>query len=162
MKFSKTFLSLVVIIVCGFGIFEFTRPEYPIERTLTNTEGRTVNAIIVGRDGEDLFIERLPDKAEFDIPVDSLTVRDKIFAFRLRDSPRPKKAAKKKEDRYIQIRRDEIDSLKKQEELFHKELASGTLDESMVRKRQDDLAKVQKEIRSLELAIETYNYQRKK
>ena len=161
MNFSRTFISLVVIIICGFGIFEFTRPDYPLFTTLTNKEGRTLKAKIVGKEGNSLFIERQADGAKFDIPADSLVLRDRIFSWRLRNSPRPS-AGKKKEDRYIQIRRDEIEVLKNQEELFEKELNSGTLDETMIRKRNEDLAKVRKEISSLELSIETYNYQRKK
>ncbi|MEM7603288.1 MAG: hypothetical protein AAF357_17985, partial [Verrucomicrobiota bacterium] len=115
--------------------------------------------------GNTIYFDRAPDSQRFEIEIDSLSLKDRIFCFQLREAqPSPPKVVeeKEKEDRYIEIRRVEIEKLRVKEKVIQDEISSKTLSKLLHQNRIDQIAKVQKEIRELELAIKTYNYRMKK
>jgi hypothetical protein len=90
----------------------------------------------------------------FEIALMDLSEPDKRFASRIRIEEAPE--VKPEDPHYIKTRRALIVDLKERSELYRKEIDSQTLTKSIHKKRIQDLMAVEKEIRALELAIETY------
>lgn len=155
MKFVRLVIIAVAITGMGFLAFDLTRPEYPVLKTLENSKGKTIEALIQGKEGNSIIFDRMPDRNRFEIEVDSLSWKDRLYSLRLKDLPAPEK---KVEAGYVQTRLAAIEDLKVKEQVIIDELNSRTLNDLLHQNRMDQLTALQKEIRTLEVAIKTYNY----
>lgn len=158
-------LGLLFLILVGAAAFYWfvTKPVLPLDRTITNTQGKSLDVTIQGKDSVNLQVDRRADGERFEIPIQSLVWKDRIVAMRLRNEAAPPKVVvnEKAVDPYVASRQKELAALREKRDLFEKELESNTLGEMLARKRKDDLAALQKEIRELEVAIEAYQYRQK-
>lgn len=59
--------------------------EYPFGRTLTSADGRQLEVLILGKDGDTIFVQRLSDEKEFQIDRSTLADEDAAFVGRLPD-----------------------------------------------------------------------------
>lgn len=158
-------LGLLFLILVGAAAFYWfvTKPVLPLDRTITNTQGKSLEVTIQGKDSVNLQVDRRADGERFEIPIQSLVWKDRIVAMRLPNEAAPPKVVvnEKAVDPYVASRQKELAALREKRDLFEKELESNTLGEMLARKRKDDLAALQKEIRELEVAIEAYQYRQK-
>ena len=53
---------------------------YPIEKTLTNKKGVVIEAVIVGREIDKIWLVRQSDQRQFQYPIDDLSSEDRKFA----------------------------------------------------------------------------------
>ncbi len=63
--------------------------SYPIDRTLTDTQGRSITATIIGRDSDSITIVRHSDGKRFDLPLDRLSPPDREQIAKLPLAPAP-------------------------------------------------------------------------
>lgn len=158
-------LGILFLILIGSAVFYWflTKPVLPLDRTLTNTQGKSLEVRIQGKDSVNLQVDRRADGERFEIPIQSLVWKDRIVAMRLPNQAAPPREAivEKPKDPYIASREKELGRLREKKELFTKELESNSLGQMLARKRRDDLLAVEKEIRELEVDIETYQYRQK-
>lgn len=158
-------LGILFLILIGSAVFYWflTKPVLPLDRTITNTQGKSLEVTIQGKDSVNLQVDRRADGERFEIPIQSLVWKDRIVAMRLPNQAAPPREAivEKPKDPYIASREKELGRLREKKELFTKELESNSLGQMLARKRRDDLLAVEKEIRELEVDIETYQYRQK-
>ena len=166
MKFTRLIIVAVVFVGVGFVAFDYFRPEFPVERTIMNDEGRELVVSIVGRKGDAIFVDRLPDLERFEIDLKTLVPKDRFFCRLLPEAsaPAPKVAAvvAPPEDRYIEARKEGIKDLRQKMAGFAKEVASESLPDALSRRRVEQIQEIELEIKELESDIETYRYQQKK
>ena len=162
--FSRVVLISLTFSCAIYLTLNLFRPGFPSERLIVNKEGKELSVVIVGKLRDTLIIERKSDSQRFQIPVHSLSLKDRFFVLRLpeRAAPEIPKVqpieVKEPEDQYVTNRLLAIEGLKKKAELYEKEIGSGTLNDLLQRSRIEELEGVNKEIRSLEVAIETYKF----
>ncbi len=159
--FSRVVLISLTFSCAIYLTLNLFRPGFPSERLIVNKEGKELSVVIVGKLRDTLIIERKSDSQRFQIPVHSLSLKDRFFVSRLpeRAAPEiPKVQPIEPEDQYVTNRLRAIEELKKKAELYGKEIGSGTLNDLLQRSRIEELDGVNKEIRSLEVAIETYKF----
>ncbi len=58
-------------------------PSYPFERTITNSEGKEIEATILGRSSTELVLELKSGKKRYRYEIDKLSLKDKLFANKL-------------------------------------------------------------------------------
>lgn len=133
--------------------------EFPILRTITNSDGKSLKVRIIGKSEKELMFERVSDNMYFEIPIERLSEADQRFANRLRNEVTSTPVAK--ETDYTLIRLKQIEELKERKELYEKEINSQTLSKNLHEKRLQDVANLDLEIRKLEIAIENYRFQRR-
>jgi hypothetical protein len=140
-----------------------TQPEFPLDRTIVNTQGKSLEVTIQGKDPVNLHVDRRADGERFEIPIQSLVWKDRIVAMRLPNQAAPAKkvTVEAAADPYIASRERELKALREKRGLFIKELESETLGAMLARKRREDLSAIEREIREMEIAIEAYRYQMK-
>lgn len=161
---SALTLPLLVIALVAAYILFVAKEDYPFERTLTDRKGRSVEVILLGRTGDTLHFNRVADGQRYELSIDDLATRDRLLAFRYPQGtppppPKPPENLDPKEsDPYITGRMERIRELEEKREVFLSELKSGTLSESLQRNRIDQLEDLEKEIREMQTAIESYRY----
>jgi len=157
MKALRVLLFLALVFVAGGWVYwDQTRPEFPVQRTLVNEDGKSLEVMIVGKIGEVLHIERTSDGARFELPLAKLGWQDRFFAERLREKTPPPVLVRKEaepEDPYIASRLQRIAELEQRRTEFTAEIKSGSLSQILGRKRQQDLIEIGKEIKELQAAI---------
>ena len=124
MRFLRPLVIAVAVTGLGYLIFEWTRPSYPVSRIIQNSQGKTLDVLIQGRDGRTIIFDRMPSRDRFEIDIDSLSLADKFFCLRLKSLPAPEK--KKIEAGYVERRRRMIAELKVKETVIMDELSSQT------------------------------------
>ncbi len=113
-------LASMAIFLCGCGeglepssrAVKTTVPErtvLPVNWSLTDVKGRTIEATILGRDEKSLRFKRLSDGKDFEIPLSTLSEADRNRAMKISPSPRP--AEELEETWEIQRKQDELDRL---------------------------------------------------
>lgn len=158
-------LLLMAIALGGafYGYRHLRQPEFPIARTLTSSEGRAIDAVILGKSGGILHIERITDRARFDLPIERLAAADRAFASRLPElavAPPPKPP--EPEDPYIASRLSLIADLERKiKEAEAVVVADATMSGALLRKRQEDIIKMRREIDGMKSQIETRRSQSK-
>ena len=122
-------------------------------------KGKSLEVTIQGKDPVNLQVERRSDGERFEIPIQSLAWKDRLVVMRLpNQSPPPRPvtgASEAPADPYIASREKELKRMREKRDFFVNELKSNTLGEMLARKRNEDLLALQKDIRELEVAIET-------
>ncbi len=160
MKSARTWLLLLLLLVVGVGMVWYrTRPEIPVRRTLTNADGRTIDAMIVGKTGATLHLDRRSDGVRFELPESTLGWSDRFFAWRLPEqSPPPPPPPEEEEpgDSYIASRSQRIEDLVRKRAEFVAEIESGSLSGILTRKRREDVIAIDREVAELGAAIEAH------
>lgn len=149
-----------------YGYRHLRQPDFPIARTLTSTEGRAIEAVILGKSGDTLHIERITDRTRHDLPIQRLAAADRAFASRLPElavapPPNPPKPPEP-EDPYIASRLSLIADLERKiTEAEAVVAADATMSSALLRKRQEDIVKMRREIDGMRAQIETRRSQSK-
>jgi len=155
-KLFSLFLLLIVLSVFSWFLMI---PGFPLDRTITNSQGKSLDVTIQGKDSTNLYADRRADGERFTIPIRSLSFKDRLFAMVLpNEAAPPKVIPRKKEDGYVETRMKLIAELRVKLELYETEVRSQTLNDLLARKRYEDVLKIQNEIKALEVAIEGYKY----
>ncbi|MBL9151173.1 MAG: hypothetical protein JNK37_01740 [Verrucomicrobiales bacterium] len=143
---------------------ESTRLDFPVDKTLTDNKGRRIEASIVGRTEDRIYIVRRPDGLKSEFPIASLSESDQeyVLSFRIQTPPAGffkkteiSNSASKKQGGYVQSRLDAIERLELENRLLLGEIDATT--NSML--RQTKLSKVKRnteEIARLKSAIDNY------
>lgn len=139
----------------------FNKVEIPVDRILTDDQGRSLDATIVGKSAEAVQIIRKSDGLNAEIPIAKLAEKDRQFVDGLDMAAPPadfavgrtREAASKKESNpYVQNRLDEIARL--QEENIKLQIEADSSTNSMVVKnRLNTIEKNEQEIEKLRTAI---------
>jgi hypothetical protein len=139
---------------------------YPIETTLTDVEGRTLDVMLLGRSETSVSFMRKADWPKgklYDLEISKLNVKDKM---RMKKFPlkAPKKAAEvvakaKKDDaltRYIEFREKEIERQKRTlaDKMLDQDKAVTSTKKNQVNR---DIQALEKEIEKLEMEISNAN-----
>jgi hypothetical protein len=165
MKITWFVVITLGVIGVGYAAFEFLRPEFPVQRTITNKDGRELVASIEGRAGDIIFVDRISDRERFEIDINSLTAKDRLFCLRLRERPAPApepEVVVPTEDPYIEVRKQTIKDLRERSAMYEKEIRSGSLPLALDTRRREQMGQIDMEIKELESDIETYKYRMKK
>lgn len=167
-SFGRILFFIVFAILLAVLVIYFTRPSLPIRRVIQNTEGKSIDAVINGKINDTVYFIRMPDREEFSLTLDKLSFRDRVLLTILKEQappPPPSKAdpiPPEFSDNYIKNREKKIIELQSKLEVMNLELNSRTLGEMMENAYARRIAVHEREIRELEVAIETYRYRLKK
>lgn len=150
-----------ILFAVAYLVLDYTRPIFPVSRVITNSEGKDLDVLIQGKSGETLTIDRVSDGTRYTIPVRSLSFMDRIFVMRLSDQEAPglPKEPGKPEDPYIERRLASIEELRRKSILYKSEMQSRDRKDTLYNLRKEQLAALEREIKALEMSIETYKYQ---
>jgi len=174
MKAISIITLILIFVAAGLGVKVYLenreKPlEYPVHRTLTSADGRSLEVVIFGRSLKNLSIERLSDGQRFDLPIANLDTTDRKFAELLpvtKDDSEvtasvAEEPANKIVDSFIQSRLDAISNLKLKRAALTNEIESGSLSDLIAKNRKKQLKSADAEIRSLQSAITQYKYRNK-
>ncbi len=150
------FLLVLLVIAAVYGWWVQTAPGIPVSRTITNTEGQSLEVVVVGRVGQTLHFDRLSDGTRYDLPFGKLSWKDRIFAERLPEQAPPAVVKEEPVDPYIANRQKAISELQRKQREFIAEIESGSLTNILARKRREDLESTEKEILELQGEINAY------
>lgn len=157
MKALRSLFLLFLLIVAGaYAYWVQTAPGIPVTRTIVNSEGQSLEVVIVGRTGQTLHFDRTSDGARYELNFGKLGWKDRIFAERLPEQAPPPVVKEEPVDPYIASRIQQIAKLQEKRTEFIAEIESGSLSNLLARKRQEDLISVEKEILELQGAIDAY------
>jgi len=156
-KTAKTFLLLLVLLTAsGVIAWHMTRPEIPVTRAIEDLDGRTLEAVIVGKEGRILHLDRVSDGVRYEVRADQLGWRDRFFAWRLPETtppPVPVIEEQEPEDPYIVSRERRIAELEERCSVYAAEISSGSLSDILTRRRSEEFASAKREIAELRAAI---------
>lgn len=163
MKALQIFFILFLLLGGGaFFYLKLTRPILPVERTIVNRSGQSLDVLVQGKLRDTLYVDRVEDGGRFEIQIPTLSLQDRFFAMRLKEGAPPALPAlpevEKEVDSYIANRIKQIAELSKKLALYEKEVRSNTLDATMFNQRIGQVADLKTEIKKLEIAIENYKY----
>ena len=164
MKVLKTVLLILALLIgAALLSWKLTKPAIPVNRILENAEGRRLDVVIQGKNDRTLFVDRVTDGERFEIPIQSLGWKDKFFAMRLKEQAPPAQIAKEEEpvDSYLASRIRDIKALEEKKALFIQEISSGALSDILGRKRQEDVVKIDQEIKKLSASMDIYRARNK-
>ncbi len=158
MKILRFLLLLVLLVIAGaYALWVQTAPGIPVSRTITNSEGQSLEVVIVGRLGQTLHFDRVSDGARYELNFGKLGWKDRLFAERLPEQAPPAVVKEEKPvDPYIASRQKAISDLQRRKAEFIAEIEAGSLNNILARKRREDLVAVEKEILELQGAIDAY------
>ncbi len=164
-SFGRIIFFILFAILLASIVIYFTRPDYPIRRVIKNTDGKSLDAVIIGKIADTVYFTRMPDREDFSLTLDKLSFRDRALLTILKEQPPPQKPdpiSPDFSDNYIKNREKEIVELTKKLEVMKLELNSRTLSQMMENEYARRIGVFEKDIRELEVAIETYRYRLKK
>lgn len=157
MKIVRILFLLVLLVIAGaYAWWVQTAPGIPVSRTITNSEGQSLEVVIVGRLGQTLHFDRVSDGTRYELSFGKLSWKDRVFAERLPEQAPPAVVVEKPVDPYVASRQKSIADLERKKAEFIAELESGGLSNILARKRHEDLVAVEKEILELQGAIDAY------
>lgn len=155
---ALTLVFLILLAVAWF-VWRATEPEIPLTRTWISQDGKTLEAVAVGRTGQILHLERSSDHQRFELSFGRLAWKDRIIAERLPEEAPPPLVTEEEsepEDPYVATRRKAIANLRKKRDEYSAEIESGGLNSILSRKRREDLLQLEAEIQELEGAIQLH------
>lgn len=138
------------------------RLELPVERELTNAEGKSFAATVIGKEDEEVVLVRQADGKRFTISLDMLSEKDREYLDEFRDREAPKEEVKVEDLPPFVVRRiEEIKKLRRRIEQMKLELKSGTLNRILANQRRKQIADAEQEIRKLIVSISDYGWKTK-
>ena len=172
MKSVSILTLLLILAAAGLGVKIFLEKQaetydYPVHRTITSEDGRSLEVVIHGRSESMLSIERLSDGREFDWEISKLSAEDQEFAEKLALTTKDEILAAEREksqqdsDSYIESRLKRIEDLQSRYEALEIEIASGSLTPSVLTNRRTQRDRIEQEIEELHSAIAQYKYRNK-
>lgn len=138
--------------------------EYPFSRELTDVQGRTISAEVIGKSLNSVTVILKENNQRFEIPFSKLSPEDREVLKAGKNHAPPQLVAKpppKLDVPYINRREAEIVELEKKQEILEIQITSGTLNEIVRKNQSDQLESIKREIRILQTAIETYKWRNK-
>jgi hypothetical protein len=155
----KTIALLLLLIVSAVFSWFVMVPGFPFDRTITNSQGKSMDVTIQGKDSRSIYADRRADGERFTIPIRSLSLKDRLITMVLPNQPAPPKGVPiRKEEGFVETRLKLIAELTVKLELYEKEVSSQTLNDLLARKREEDVLKIKNEIKALQVAIDGYKY----
>ena len=146
----------------GTTVFEIEDPTtvtLPVEREITDAQGRTIAARIVGKDAFELKIVRLSDSQPFSLPISSLSEADRAFAKRIAIAETDAASSSGGGPPYIANREKAIEALEKEVSALLIELTP--MGKTFTRDRlQRELQEIRAEIAELRTDIADYQKDR--
>lgn len=134
----------------------------PLNRTITDLQGRSFDAKIIGKNDESIVVTRESDQKNFRIPIQNLAESDQKFVNRLRNSHVPAEITIEGEandtrpingvPRYVAFRQEEIVRLYEEIERLRQE-AKETSNAITSRSRYSEIERLDKEIAELRADI---------
>lgn len=146
------------------SILPVTPEIYEFRAKIFDTKNRELDAMILGREGEKLILRRETDDRIFEVPFSSMSLEDRLFAHSIREGRLPPrdKPTPPETDPYIISRLEKIKELEAKQEIMKREISSNTLSDLIQENRRIELLSLEKELRSLNVAIDTYRWRTKK
>lgn len=86
---SITALSLFIVFALGYLFLDKLGPKFPVSREVTNREGKTLDCNILGKDNGVLVVERKLDNVRFNIALDTLSLKSRLYTLILPNEPAP-------------------------------------------------------------------------
>lgn len=139
-------------------------PTFPIERAITDLQGRKLTVSILGKTGNDIFFTRQVDGKHFRLAISRLSPSDREFVRNL-PSLAPPSGLKiegeengntlARDSRYVAIRREKIQELKDEKSRLYEE-AEVTSNRITMRTNYSEIERIEKEIEELETDIDSY------
>lgn len=150
---ERSTLSLPVLI----------KGRIPVDRQLTDDQGRSLDATIVGRTLDTLQVVRKSDGLNAEISIAKLSAEDRKFAEELEVKPAPasfevgltRSSPDNNVDSYVQNRLDEIERLQEENRKLQTE-AESTTNSMLSRSRMSTIRRNEAEIEKLNAAIKTF------
>lgn len=141
--------------------------ELPIDHTLTDQSGRSLEVTIVGRSETHLFIVRKSDGLESEVAIEGLSEADRSFAAEVPVQAAPAgfmaEAKKPKlstiDEAYIRAREEAIKKLRDDNELLRREMDASS-NEMLVKRRQTEIQQNEKEIARMQADMDRYKIDR--
>ena len=128
----------------------------PVDKVLTDTEGRELDAIVLGKNHTHLFVTRKVDNLNFEVAIETLSPADQKFAEAIPFQRPPSDFADNKVyPPYIKSRLEAIADLEEKNEVLRGEI-SGTTNSMIVRTKETQIKKNEKEIERFRADIEKY------
>jgi|GEM_PF-2954150 len=146
------------------------KPSLPLDRTLTNESGKTLEVTVIGRDADSVTIIRKADGMRFVYSINSLSKKDRDFANSLPLTPAPEKGASgsREKDPYVARREDRIKELEKRRKSLGSSFlkAEGSQKKELERAMKDgtllkEAKRLESEIEELRQSIEDYKWMHK-
>ncbi|MGK0188421.1 MAG: hypothetical protein ACI9R3_004217 [Verrucomicrobiales bacterium] len=131
----------------------------PIERTITDTNGRSLAVTIIGKDSDTITFIRKSDQKRYTIPLTKLSTGDRNSLNRFTNEAAPEKPAKKPQ--FIANREREIAKLRSKITRLGQEARSGDMDAMIRRQRYRQIDEAHIEIEKIEISITEYKWRMK-
>lgn len=128
----------------------------PVNRVLTDAQGRELDAVILGKNQTHLYVTRKVDNTNFEVAIETLSPADQSFA----DAIPFQRPPSNFEDNivhppYIKSRLEAIADLEEKIEVLYNEIES-TSNSMIVRTKETQIKKNEKEIERFRSDIEKY------
>lgn len=169
MKAVSSFTLVLILVAAALGAKLYLDQremslDYPLHRTLTSNDGRTLDVVIHGKTESAIVIERLSDGNTFHLDVANLSAEDRALAESLpinrkttrAERPQSSSQPGNHKDSYVQNRLDKIEELRSKLADLTKEINSGKLNSMMLNNRIDERERIEAEIKELQTAIRDY------
>lgn len=144
------------------------RIPLPVDRVLTDSQGRELDATVIGRNSLRLTVVRRADEARFDIAIEDLSVEDQAWARTLTFQAVPLESdgtdgagsgAPKEVPPYIKSREERIAHLEERI-VRYKSMGKSSSNTIMRKEYISKVIDMKKEIDELKTDIQTYDYRR--
>lgn len=136
--------------------------KFPVEKVISDLQGRQLDSEILGRSETELFVVRKSDGMEFTVPIANLTQADRNFAISLPKTPAPpgfgqspKKTKKPEDHQYIKSREAAIVRLLEKNRILESENLE-TNNTMLLKSRYNQIKKNTEEISELKSDIARY------
>ncbi len=139
-------------------------PTFPIERAITDLQGRELKVSIVGKTGDDIFFTRQVDGKNFRLAISRLSPSDREFVRQLPSLAPPSglkiegetdQNASSEQPRYVSIRNERIKELEDEKNRLYEE-TDLTTNMIKVRTNRSEIERIDKEISELKADIQSY------
>ncbi|MAS96182.1 MAG: hypothetical protein CMO55_23515 [Verrucomicrobiales bacterium] len=163
MRFLKVITVVLLLALIGaVGLFfylQFNNRTYPLQRTITRADGKSLEVNILGRSGDVITFTPTTVQHRYTIGISELAWKDQWLKWVL---PEIAPSVVEKTDQYIANRMAEIERLEKKLEKLKNDSRSLKVNWILRQKATRDIPKVVAEIKELELAIKEYKLRQKR
>ena len=140
----------------SIGIVPINSIEFPISKTLHDSQGRPLNASIIGRSVSELTVIRTDDNRRFQLPISNLSKEDQKFAANLPIYVAPASPKPNERSQYIENREKELERMRAEVEELESKIKLGNPKSPRVRGYEREMDKIKGEIERLQSQIDNY------